>query len=57
MREPARRLPDFLIPGFKKSGSTTLYRWLQTHPDVFDPKVERAQSLVAALSALSIDPS
>jgi hypothetical protein len=34
--------------------ATDLYQELaQIHPDVFDPKVERAQSLVAALS---IDP-
>jgi len=32
------RLPTFLIPGAPKCGSTTLFRWLQSHPDVFMPE-------------------
>ena len=30
-------LPDLIIPGAAKSGTTTLYRILQQHPDVFVP--------------------
>ncbi|NND77509.1 MAG: hypothetical protein HKN39_04950 [Flavobacteriales bacterium] len=30
-------LPDFIIPGAAKSGTTTLYRILQQHPDIFVP--------------------
>lgn len=31
-------LPDFLIIGVMKSGSTTLHRWLSEHPDVWFPR-------------------
>ncbi len=36
-REPgsAGRLPDFLIIGTAKSGTTTLYRWLCDQPEIF----------------------
>jgi hypothetical protein len=29
------RLPDFLILGIMKSGTTWLYRWLEQHPNIF----------------------
>ncbi len=32
------RLPDFIIPGAAKSGTTTMYRVLSRHPDLFFPK-------------------
>lgn len=36
--EPERgRLPDFLIVGAAKSGTTSLYRYLSDHPDIFMP--------------------
>jgi hypothetical protein len=31
------RLPDFLIPGAAKSGTTTLYQLLTQHPDLYFP--------------------
>jgi len=31
------RLPDFLIPGAAKSGTTTLYQLLSQHPDLYFP--------------------
>jgi len=31
-------LPDFIIPGAAKSGTTTLYQQLSAHPDIFFPK-------------------
>ncbi|HKK38009.1 MAG TPA: sulfotransferase domain-containing protein [Cryomorphaceae bacterium] len=31
------RLPDFIIPGAAKSGTTTLYQLLSQHPDLFFP--------------------
>jgi len=31
------RLPDFIIPGAAKSGTTTLYKQLFTHPRIFFP--------------------
>lgn len=34
------RLPGFVIIGTMKSGSTTLYRWLEAHPDVWLPSVK-----------------
>ena len=33
--ESAVRLPDFLIIGAAKSGTSSLYRWLAAHPQVF----------------------
>lgn len=30
-------LPNFLLPGAAKSGTTTLYHWLSRHPDVYLP--------------------
>lgn len=34
-------LPDFIIPGAAKSGTTTLYRILQQHPDVYVPEYNK----------------
>ena len=31
-------LPNFLVVGAAKAGSTSLYHWLKQHPDVFMPK-------------------
>lgn len=31
-------LPNFLIAGAAKSGTTSLYRWIRKHPDVFFPE-------------------
>src|SRR5947208_14127778 len=31
------RLPDFLIVGAMKAGTTSLAAWLRAHPDVFMP--------------------
>ncbi len=31
------RLPDFIIPGAAKSGTTTLYKLLDQHPDIYFP--------------------
>jgi hypothetical protein len=31
------RLPDFMIIGTMKSGTTTLYRWLEAQPEIFLP--------------------
>lgn len=43
-RRPARatdtRLPDFLVVGAMKSGTTSLYTALRRHPDVFMPDLE-----------------
>lgn len=36
----SRRLPDFVVIGAAKSGTTTLYRWLAEQPDVFDAPVK-----------------
>lgn len=37
MERDGRRLPDFLIIGAAKAGTTTLYRDLQTNPRIFFP--------------------
>lgn len=36
----AMRLPDFFIAGGVKCGSTSLYRYLGQHPDVYMPRVK-----------------
>jgi hypothetical protein len=33
--ETSGRLPDFLIVGAMKAGTTSLARWLRAHPQVF----------------------
>ena len=35
------RLPDFIIPGAAKSGTTSLYQILNQHPDIFFPKSKK----------------
>lgn len=37
------RLPDFLCVGAQRSGTTTLHRHLQRHPDVFAPPSKEVQ--------------
>jgi hypothetical protein len=37
---PSRRLPDFVVIGAGKSGTTTLHRWLAAQPDVFQASVK-----------------
>lgn len=32
--------PNFFIIGAPKAGTTTLYRWLDQHPDVFMPRIK-----------------
>lgn len=36
-------MPDFIIPGAGKSGTTTLHRLLRTHPSIFLPKKKELQ--------------
>jgi hypothetical protein len=40
-------LPNFLIIGAQKSGTTSLYRYLQLHPDVFMPRRKEPDFFVA----------
>jgi hypothetical protein len=38
-KDPAGfNLPDFIVPGAAKSGTTTLYKLLQQHPSIYFPK-------------------
>lgn len=39
------RLPDFLVVGAMKSGTTTLYRDLRRHPGIFMPEDKEPESL------------
>lgn len=34
------RLPNFLVVGAAKSGTTSLFRYLEQHPDVFASSVK-----------------
>lgn len=36
----AARLPNFAVIGAMRSGSTSLYKYLQAHPDIFMPRKE-----------------
>lgn len=40
---PAGRLPDFVVIGAMKSGTTSLYHWLGEHPSVRLPDVKEPQ--------------
>jgi hypothetical protein len=33
-------LPNFLIVGVPKAGTTSLYKYLSQHPDVYVPKIK-----------------
>ena len=35
MTETASQLPDFLVIGTAKSGTTSLYRYLKSHPEIY----------------------
>ena len=43
----AGRLPDFLVIGAMKAGTTTLYNHLRRHPDVFVPTYKEPEFFVA----------
>ncbi|MEM9886974.1 MAG: hypothetical protein AAF849_13860, partial [Bacteroidota bacterium] len=37
------RLPDFLIIGERRSGTTNLAKWLEAHPEIYiAPQVDKA---------------
>lgn len=37
---PAQKLPNFLIIGAAKSGTTSIYHYLKNHPDIFMSKIK-----------------
>ncbi|HEX7247334.1 MAG TPA: sulfotransferase, partial [Actinomycetota bacterium] len=39
-------LPDFLVIGAMKAGTTSLYHYLDAHPDVFVPRVKELDFFV-----------
>lgn len=41
---------DFVIAGFPKCGTTSLYHWLKTHPDIFMPHVKEPHYYAPHLS-------
>jgi Sulfotransferase domain len=44
------RLPDFIIIGSMKAGTTSLYEYLRVHPDVFMPSVKELDFFVSELN-------
>lgn len=48
------RTPDFLIVGAMKAGTTTLYRDLQSHLDIFLPQQKEPETLVRLQNAAAI---
>jgi hypothetical protein len=44
------RLPDFIIIGSMKAGTTSLYEYLRAHPDVFMPAVKELDFFVSELN-------
>lgn len=45
MPETSPRLPNFLIIGAMRAGTTTLYRHLDIHPDIFLPQTKEPNTL------------
>lgn len=45
--DPALRLPDFLIVGAMKAGTTAVYDALRRHPDVFMPELKEVEFFAA----------
>jgi hypothetical protein len=45
------RLPDFLVAGVAKSGTTSLHRYLAQHPDVFIPEMKETFHFIAPVHA------
>lgn len=41
------RLPNLIIPGAAKSGTTSLFRYLKQHPDVFMPPIKEPMYFVS----------
>src|SRR5215210_7255111 len=46
-RRQAGRLPDFLVIGAMKAGTTTLYNHLRGHPDIFMTSYKEPEFFVA----------
>jgi hypothetical protein len=46
-RRTRGRMPNFLVIGAMKGGTTALYRYLQPHPEVFMPPVKALEFFVA----------
>jgi hypothetical protein len=44
-------LPNFVVIGASRSGTTTLHRWLHEHPDVFVPR-EKSPNYFASFEAI-----
>jgi len=55
MREQTEKLPDFLIVGAAKSGTTSLYDWLRQHPHIFMPAVKEPNYFSAIANANHIN--
>lgn len=45
-------LPDFFIVGAAKSGTTSLYNYLENHPEIFLPKLKEPKYFVSSLNKL-----
>jgi len=44
---PLRVLPDFVIPGEAKCGTTSLYRYLQRHPNVYGADLKEPNNFIS----------
>ncbi len=42
----SRNLPNFIIVGSAKSGTTSFYNYLKQHPDTFIPKIKEPNYFV-----------
>jgi hypothetical protein len=47
LTSPLRVLPDFVVPGEAKCGTTSLYRYLQRHPDVFAADLKEPNNFIS----------
>lgn len=50
MAAPRKRAPDFFIVGSPKTGTTSLYRMLRQHPQIYMPRLKEPRFLAADMA-------
>jgi len=46
LTSPLRMLPNFIIPGETKCGTTTFFRCLEQHPDIVSPDMKEPNNFI-----------
>ncbi len=50
------RLPNFFIVGAPKAGTTSLYRYLDQHPQIYMSAIKEPHKFAAEIHAENFDP-